>query len=61
MRIIALAVYSLFLLPIWVFVRLTGQTRFGRRFHGRETAWDYPVSSRPDSEVAIGRLASERP
>lgn len=42
MKLLSLLFYVIFFLPVWAFVRLTGATRFGRRFHHRDSAWDIP-------------------
>ncbi|WP_043538932.1 hypothetical protein [Salinarimonas rosea] len=40
---LCLLLYVLVLLPIWAVRRLTGGSRFGRRFHAAPSAWDRPV------------------
>ena len=35
--------YVVVLLPIWAARRITGGSRFGRRFHAAPSAWDRPV------------------
>ncbi|MGP9819423.1 hypothetical protein ACTZWW_05370 [Salinarimonas sp. NSM] len=35
--------YVVVLLPIWAVRRITGGSRFGRRFHAAPSAWDRPV------------------
>jgi hypothetical protein len=51
MRLLSLGIYVLVFLPIWTVVRITGVTRFGRRFHRRRTTWERPVSSRSALEA----------
>jgi len=45
LKLLALLFYMVFFLPVWAFVRLTEATRFGRRFHQRDSAWDVPVAT----------------
>lgn len=35
--------YLVVLLPIWAWRKLTGTSRFERRFHAAPSAWDRPV------------------
>jgi hypothetical protein len=39
-RVIASLLYLCVLLPVWAWRRLTGGSRFGRRFHMRLSTWD---------------------
>lgn len=51
MKLLALLFYMVFFLPVWAFVRLTGATRFGRRFHQRDSAWDVPVAAQRHAQA----------
>jgi hypothetical protein len=43
-RVTASLIYSLVLLPVWAWRRLTGGSRFGRSFHKRQSTWDVQSS-----------------
>ena len=45
MKFLSLLLYVVVFLPVWAVIRLTGATRFGRRFHQRASTWDRPVGA----------------
>ncbi|WP_372425815.1 hypothetical protein [Salinarimonas chemoclinalis] len=55
---LCILLYVFVLLPIWAVRRITGGSRFGRRFHAAPSAWDRPVvrvATVPASPRAKGR------
>lgn len=46
LRVMTFLLYSLVFIPVWAWRRLTGGSRFGRRFHARNSTWDVQAPSR---------------
>ena len=43
LRALSALLFVTVLLPVWAVRRLTGASRFERKFHRRASAWDSPV------------------
>ena len=47
LRALSALLFITVLLPIWAVRRLSGTSRFERRFHQRASTWDRPVQTAP--------------
>lgn len=61
-NIISHVIYIMILLPVWIFRRLTGLSRFEGRFHARNSSWDkkvFYISS--ENLVKVADMRSSQP
>jgi FPC/CPF motif-containing protein YcgG len=59
-RILSMIAFVLLLLPVWLFRKVTGTSRFERRFHRAASAWDLPYVPKP-AAAAAGAAAPAAP
>ena len=54
-RVISAIVYILVFLPIWFVRKVTGGSRFGRKFHRGPSAWDRTITPAHQPETAASQ------
>ncbi|MCH9271756.1 MFS transporter [Pantoea ananatis] len=58
LQVFSISIYLVIFIPIWVLRKVTGFSRFGRRFHLQPSAWDRPVGVDASLPTAMAQYST---